>query len=596
VSAPAPARPGLRRALALLRAIEPPRRLFALAGAGLLVQTALGLVAPWPMKMLVDDVLAPAARGAPPSRGLALVLALAGGVALGAALARSVHARAKTALGLATVVRLRNHLFAHLQRLSLAFHDRQRTGELANRLGANTYALWTLTDALAFAPAGALVTLAGAAFLMARLDWRLALVALATAPALFLAIRRYADRSWRVAREFHDREGELAARTEESLQAVRVVQAFAREEEERRRYEALSGSIVEARLRMIDLDNRFGVVCDLVLAAGTVAIMGIGADAVRSGRLTIGELLVFVAYLGMLYGPLSTLSYLAGTVSGALASLGRVVEVLDEVPEVRDREGAAPLPRPRGEVELRAATFRYGRGEGGVAGATLRARPGEVTAITGPTGAGKSTLLSLIPRFYDVSEGAVLVDGRDVREVRLADLRRAVAIVLQESFLFDASIRENIAFGRPGASDAEVEAAARAAQALDFIRALPEGFETRAGGRGVRLSGGERQRIAIARAFLVDAPILLLDEPTSALDERTEAALLESLRALMRGRTTFVVTHRPALAREADRVLRVEAGRVVEVPRRSAGGPAAPEGTGAGAPRPESAPLLGAAP
>lgn len=561
-------RPGLKRELELWRAVAPPGRLVGWTAATLLLQAAAGLLQPWPLKVLVDDVLAGGgpARFLPDGRParLAVVLGAAAAIALIAAISRALHSRAKNALGLATVFGLRSILFAHLQRLSLAFHDRQRLGELASRVTSNTYALWTLADSVLFAPLGALATLLGALVLMARVDWRLGLVALAVAPALFLTIRRYASRSWVVASEYHEREGELAARAQEALGAVRVIQAFTREDEEARRFERAAGSITEARLRMIDLDNRFAVTSDLILAAGSLAIMGLGARSVMEGRLTVGELLVFLSYVAMLYGPLSTLSYLAGAISGSRASLARVIEVLDVLPEVRDREGARPLgPETVGELEFRDVAFRYGAEET-LAGVSFRVRPGELVAIVGPTGAGKSTLLALTLRFYDPAAGAVLLDGEDLREVRLKDLRGRVGIVLQDTVLFDASVRENIAYGRPAASEAEIAEAARLAQAEEFIRRLPEGFATRVGERGVRLSGGERQRIAIARAFLKDAPVLVLDEPTAALDVATEAALTDSLERLMRRRTTFLVTHRVGLARRADRVLFLERGRVVE--------------------------------
>ncbi|HVY61863.1 MAG TPA: ABC transporter ATP-binding protein, partial [Planctomycetota bacterium] len=564
------------RVFALWKSVRPPAGQVALAGGTLALSSLLGLLQPWTLKMLVDDVIGPGSGAfyvawLPEARGARLLAVLAFGlsVVVGAAVVKAVHARAKTALGLATVVGLRSVLFAHLQRLSLAFHDRQRTGELANRLTSNTYALWSLVDSVLFAPGGALLTLAGALWLMLRLDWRLALVSCAAAPALFVAIRWYADRSWRVASDYHAREGELSARAQEALGAIRVIQAFTREEDEQRRFDSVSGGITESRLKMVEVDNRFSLLSDLILGAGALGMMGVGALCVFEGRLTVGDLIVFVSYVGMLYGPLSTLSYLAGTISGARASLERVIEVLDELPEVRDREGAKPLPEPiSGAIELRGVSFAYsgaGAGAGTLRDVNLTIRPGEKVAIVGPTGAGKSTLVALVPRFYDPAQGSVLVDGHDLRDVRVRDLRSRVAIVLQETSLFDASIRENIAYGRPGATDAEIAEAARLAQADAFIERLPEGYATRVGERGVRLSGGERQRIAIARAFLRDAPILLLDEPTAALDAATEASLSAALDGLMKERTTLLVTHRLGLARRADRVVVVERGRVVEV-------------------------------
>jgi ATP-binding cassette subfamily B protein/subfamily B ATP-binding cassette protein MsbA len=577
----------VRRELALFRQIGAPRRLFALALGTLALQAAAGLFQPWPLKLLVDDVIAAPERAhgffaAGREARLAAVLGLAAAALFAGVAAKILHSRAKTALGLETVFRLRSLLFAHLQRLSLGFHEGRRVGDTANRLTSNTYALWSLAEAFVFAPAGALLTLGGAVFLMLRLDPRLALVALAVAPGIYVVTRRYAKRSWEVARDYHEREGELAARAEEALGAVRVIQAFTREEDEIRRFERSAGSITEARLRMVEVDNRFALKVDLLLGTGTLAILGLGALSVFQGRITTGELLVFSSYMGMLYGPLASLSYLAGSISSARASLDRVIEVLDAVPEVRDRPDARPLRTPVcGEIEFCGVRFRYApsvakrerkrefsppppEGAPALDGVSFRVRPGETVAIVGPTGAGKSTLLALVPRFYDPEEGAVLFDGENVRGLRLRELRARISIVLQEPVLFDASVRENIAYGRPGASAAEIVEAARLARADQFIRALPEGYETRVGERGARLSGGERQRIAIARAFLRDAPVLLLDEPTSALDAETEAAVLEGLEDLMEGRTALLVTHRLSLARRADRVIVLYGGRIVE--------------------------------
>jgi len=527
------------------------------------------------MKILIDEVLAPPAGAAPsfhdrwlpdaPRARLLAVLGLLVAVNASASILDLLHRFAKASLGARAVLDLRARLFAHLVRLSLAYHDRTQVGDSVYRLTSNASSLWALTENLVFAPISSIVTLAGAVTLMMLMDPGLTAIALAVVPPLALAIKAYSRRAGALSRQLNERESAVSAHSTQALGAIRIVQSFAREDLEDARFRDRLDATVETRMAEVRLHGLYNLALSIILGAAALLLVGLGAWRVLDGRLTVGDLIVFGVYLGAIFQPLSTLSYLSGSVVGAAAGVERVLEVLDAPREVDSRPGASPLRDGdvRGRIELGGVRFDYA-GKPALLGVDLVVEPGQKVAIVGPTGAGKSTLVSLVPRFYDPTAGVVLLDGRDVRDLDLRSLRERVGVVLQDTTLFDASIRENIAYGRPGASDAEIEAAARAALADPFIRKLARGYDTEVGERGVRLSAGERQRLAIARAFLKDAPLLILDEPTSALDVATEASLLESLERLMAGRTTFIITHRLALARRADRVVFVESGRVVE--------------------------------
>jgi ATP-binding cassette, subfamily B, bacterial len=379
-----------------------------------------------------------------------------------------------------------------------------------------------------------------------------------------LAMRRYsapmADRSY----EQQEAEGLLYETVEQTLSGLPVVQAFGQEPAADRRLAADIDRIMEATIRMTWAQFRFKIALGAITALGTAAVFYVGAQHALSGRLQLGTIIVFLAYLGSLYSPLHDVGHSSSTVSEAIGSARRVVEVLDAPADVVDRPGAVRLGGVRGDVRFEGVWFGYVPGRPVLRGVSFAARPGEVVAVVGPTGAGKSTLAGLLPRFFDPDEGRVSLDGRDVRELRLESVRASVSLVLQESFLFPFSIAENIAYGRPGASRAEIEAAARAANAHGFVCRLPDGYETVVGERGATLSGGERQRVAIARALLKDAPVLVLDEPTSALDAETEESLLGALERLMEGRTTIVIAHRLSTIRRADLILVLREGRIVE--------------------------------
>jgi ATP-binding cassette subfamily B protein/subfamily B ATP-binding cassette protein MsbA len=397
-----------------------------------------------------------------------------------------------------------------------------------------------------------------------QLNAVLTLASMAVVPFLLLALWCHAGPMMKQSYVQQEAEGQVYAVIERTLSAVPVVQAFAREDQANAQYHASTSASLQASLAVIRTQLYFKFFVGLSTAGGTALIMWIGAEQVMADKLSIGGVFVFLSYLAALYAPLEATVYTSTTVQSASGSARRVLEVLESDPDVQERPDAGPLARVRGDVRFEGVTFGYERGRGVLHGIDLEASPGQTVAIVGATGAGKSTLVSLIPRFFDPWEGAVTIDGKDLRDVRLRDLRQQVAVVLQEPFLFPMSVAENIAYGRPEATRAQIENAARAANAHDFTMNLPSGYDTVIGERGGTLSGGERQRLSIARALVKDAPILILDEPTSAVDARTEHLVVEALRRLMAGRTTFIIAHRLSTVRHADRIIVLEAGRIIE--------------------------------
>ena len=537
----------------------------------------LGLLTPWPMKVLVDNVLDEkplhprvaavfeALPGAATRDNLLLwtlgatILIFVLGWALGVA-----SAYANVVFGQRLVYDLGARLFDHLQGLSLRFHAYHGAGSLIRRITTDAACISTIVNA-AFLPAvTAVVSLVAMFLVMWQLDPFLTLLSLAVIPILLVAFRLYArpmaDRSY----EQNVVEGELYDTIEQTLSAIPVVQAFGREGDEDARLRRNTDAIMQATYRMLNVDFRFKILAGFATAAGTAGILWLGAHRALDGAVTVGTLLVFLAYLGSLYSPLQEVTFMGSTLQEAAGSAWRVTEVLDAEPEVRDRPGAPPLARVAGHVRIEDVTFAYEPGRPVLRNVTLEAHPGEVVALVGHTGAGKTTLASLVPRFFDPDEGHVTIDGHDLRDVQLKSVREQVSLVLQESFLFPITLAENIAYGRPHAGKDEIVRAARTANAHPFIQRLPHGYDTPVGERGATLSGGERQRIAIARALLKDAPILILDEPTSALDAETEKLLLQALDRLMAGRTTFIIAHRLSTIRNADRVFVVDAGELVE--------------------------------
>jgi ATP-binding cassette, subfamily B, bacterial len=550
---------------------------FHLAGILLLslVSSPLALLAPLPLKIVVDSVLG---SHPPPhvltalvpsfmSRSPGALLALAAGLLIAIALVSRLQDLAGSVLRAYTAERLvlgfRARLFAHAQRLSLSYHDTQGTADSTYRIQYDAPSLQYITVDGLIPLVTATVTLASMLVVTARVDWQLALVALAISPALFFLSRAYRRRLRSQAREVKRLESLTLSVLQEVLTAVRVVKAFGQEDRESERFVRESSAGVRARLRLAVAEGGFGLLVGLLTASGTAAVLLLGVRHVRSGTLTLGNLLLVLSYLAQLYEPLKTMSRKAASLQSHLAGAERAYSLLAHAPEVPESTSARRLARAVGEVTFHDVSFGYGAERQVLQEVSFHVEPGMRLGIAGTTGAGKTTLVNLLARFYDPTAGQILLDGVDLRDYRLADLRNQYAIVLQETVLFSTSIAENIAYARPNATEQEIVAAAEAANAHAFISRLPDGYDTRVGERGMRLSGGERQRIALARAFLKDAPLLIFDEPTSAVDVATEATIIEAMERLMRGRTTFLITHRVASLAHCDRVLIVEGGRLV---------------------------------
>ena len=461
---------------------------------------------------------------------------------------------------------IRDGLFVHIEKLSFSFYDRVQTGQLLTRLTSDVEQIRTFAGTGVVQLVAALAMLAGTATLLLVLNARLGVVMLLTVvPILFLLVR-FVSRVGPLFGVVQQTLGRLNTILREDLAGVRVVRAFAREDHEDARYKTVNDTLRDRNVAVVHaVSDNFPFIF-FFANLGTLAVIWLGGGQVIDGTLTLGELIAFNSYLAFLVQPLLTIGFLAAAISRAGASAARVFEVLDAPLEVTDREDAVALPQLQREIEFRDVSFRYpGTDRDVLNDLNFRIAAGQMVALLGGTGSGKSTLVNLIPRFYDVTEGAVLVDGHDVREVTLQSLRRQIGVVLQEVRLFAGTVRENIVFGRPEATDAEVEVATIAAQAHDFISKLPEGYATIVGERGVTLSGGQRQRLAIARALLVDPRILILDDSTSAVDTTTEAALRKALDRLMRhhNHTVVVIAQRVSTVRAADLILVLDEGRIV---------------------------------
>ena len=558
----------------VLEQARPYRLHFALLfGLGLLA-SPIALLTPVPLRILVDSVIGarpvpsllravlPATAVATP--GAVLVVAL-GLLVLVAALNQAQQLAGtllRTWVGERLVLNIRSRIVDHVQRLSLIYHDSRGTSDSLYRIQYDAPAIQNILVDGAIPFVTAAMTLTTMIVVTARLDWPLALVALGVCPVLLVLSRTYRGRMRRQSRQLKKLEASALGVAHETLGALRVVKAFGQEPRETERFVGRSREGMMARLRLALMEGRFGVLVGLTTAAGTAAVLFIGVQHVQAGTLTLGQLLMVLGYLGQLYDPLKTISRKAAGIQSYLASAERVFTLLDEPFDVPERVNARSLTRARGAVTFREVSFAY---DGERGGAVLRdvsfdLPAGARVAVAGATGAGKSTLVNLLTRFYDPTAGAILLDGVDLREYRVADLRNQFAIVLQEPLLFSTTIGENIAYGRPGASAAEIAAAAAAAGAHDFIVRLPRGYDTPVGERGLQLSGGERQRVALARAFLKDAPLLILDEPTSAVDAKTEAAILDAMDRVMEGRTAFLITHRERALAGCDLRLQLERG------------------------------------
>jgi ATP-binding cassette subfamily B protein/subfamily B ATP-binding cassette protein MsbA len=585
------------------------KRLLAV-GALMLLSIGANLLKPWPLAVIVDSVL-----GGQPVPGWlqsafgslnkeSLLLALASAVLvlhLGHSALSSAQNFIAIQVGLRGLRRVRDEMFACLQRLSLRFHQGARSGDLIHRAAWDTYSFQTLFQQGMITAGTASLSLALMVVVMWRVSVLLTLISLAIVPALLLVIRQFGRRMTERGTVAQQADSQVTSFVQQSIAALPLIQSYTREEHEQSAFTSRTASAMDKRLTQHGWELLYWLAISAVFALGAAAIVWLGSRQVLAGKLSVGELLIFLAYLAQLYEPLNQLSHVGATVANAIVGTQRVFEVLDTPEEVKDapharpvvraregasanqaeekrrkgeREPAAGSPVPtfspapqlavRGTVEFARVSFSYQKEQPVLREVSFRLGAGQSAAIIGPSGVGKTTLLNLLPRFFDPTEGEVKLDGVDLRQLRLKDLRQQIALVLQEPILLPASIAENIAYGNPRASRAEIEAAARSANADPFIAKLVNGYDTVVGDGGARLSVGERQRLNLARAFLKDAPILLLDEPTSALDADSEALVVSSLFDLMKGRTTLMVAHRLTTISRVDKILVLQDGRLIE--------------------------------
>ncbi|GLC24397.1 ABC transporter ATP-binding protein [Roseisolibacter agri] len=569
--ASSPARPSRRpvspRPLArLLPYLRPHAGRLAIAFVCLLVAAAAGLVFPRVVRELLDAAFRDGSRARLDrmALGLLAVFAVQG-------VMNYVQVLLLSSATEHVLARLREALFAHLVRLSPGFFTERRTGELTSRLSSDLVLLQSVLNTWVSEFTRQVLFLVGGVLLLTLTDPTLTLTIIAVAPVVVAVAFVFARLLRRASTGVQDRVADSTALADEVFGQIRTVQSFVREGEETRRYQALLGGVVDAAVARARLRALFFGVVGFVAFAGVTAVLWMGGRRVLAGTLTAGALVQFLFYAFFIAAAVGSLASLFGHFQEAIGAAQRVFELLDTAPTVAEPAHPVPLARQSGRgatgvaVALEDVHFRYADGLPDVLhGVTLRAAPGEVVALVGRSGAGKTTVASLLPRFWDVTGGRVTLDGHDVRELSFADLRGAIGVVPQEPALFSGSVRDNIALARPGASDAEIEAASRAAHAHEFVVRLPQGYATPVGERGVKLSGGQRQRIAIARVFLKDPAVVVLDEATSSLDTESERLVEEALEELLQGRTTLIIAHRLSTVRRADRVVVLDQGRVVE--------------------------------
>src|SRR6266446_822569 len=540
-----------------------------------LIGIGLNLLKPWPFKIIVDDFLRPN----PTTPGdwhtwipllcLALVV-----IQFLWGLVNWITNYIFVKIGLQALLKLRTDLYAYLQSLSLKYHDVRRSSDSSFRVAYDSQSIQTIYNKGFTGVFGSVITLIGTFAIMVRLDWQLTLLSLGIVPLIIVAIYFFAHRIRRESTFIQEQESAVLAQAQEGLSSIRMVHAFGREQFEVMQFHQQAQQSLQANLRLTLTNVNSALVISTLMVLGTAAMYYVGTLHVLAGTLTLGTLLVFSAYLLMLYQPLESITYTAWAMEGATAGARRCFEVLDREDDVADSPNAVAVESAKGAIGFQNVSFSYaltaaspsggGQGRPVLQDGDLRIEPNQMIAIVGGTGAGKSTLLSLVPRFYDPTSGAVTLDGRNVREIKKKSLRAQIGIVLQDTLLFSTTIRENIAYGRSDATDDEIIDAAKRAQADEFIRQSPYRYANTVCERGGQLGAGQRQRIGIARAFLKNAPVLLLDEPTSALDPATEAAIMETIKELMRSRTTLIATHRLATIHNLDQIIVLDHGHIIE--------------------------------
>ena len=565
----------MRNVLRAFRYLRPHWPLAVLSVVILVVDALIDLLTPWPLKIVVDNalgndllppVLAEPLGALANDRAAILIFAVVGGLLItivnnGLTVLNSYI---QTRIEQRMVLDCRSDLFEHAQRLSLTFHDQNRTGDFMYRINFQAAAVGSIV--MTIPPlVQSFITLVGMLWISYQIDAQLTLLAMGVVPFLYYSIGYYANHVH--PRVLHARGLEMQSLSiiQEAMSMMRVIIAFGREGHEQRRFRDQGQTAVDARINVTIRQTMFTLAVNVITAVGTTLVLGYGAYRVLQGELTLGQLLVVMAYIAAVYQPLQAISGAVAPISDHLVGLRMAFELLDTEPEIRDAPDAIDIGRAEGRVTFEDVHFSYPGRTDTLKDISFDVPAGQVVAVVGPTGAGKTTLMSLVPRFYDPEEGRILLDGTDVRQIKAASLREQISVVLQEPLLFSGTIADNIKYGRLDASMEDVTRAAADANAHEFIMSLPDKYDTLLGERGSKLSGGERQRIAVARAFLKDAPILILDEPTSAIDSKTEAVILEALERLMQGRTTFMIAHRLSTVRDADFIVVLQRGELVEI-------------------------------
>jgi ATP-binding cassette subfamily B protein/subfamily B ATP-binding cassette protein MsbA len=559
--------------------LRPYRKRVALLVVLLLAEIGLGALQPWPLAIVIDYVLTPSNLGGktfPPSlqplvtalthdnRFMLLVIVVIAGVVLQITnqLVSAYGTQVQVDAGQRMVYDLRRRLFEHLTGLGLHHHITTSTADAVYRVDVDAYAIENLVMSGIFPLATSITSLVVMFGILLRLNVTIALLSLAVVPFMYLCLRYYTSTLVNREERVKELETKLLERLYETFGAIRLVKSFAREPHELQRYAAAGDTTMNARIAITWQSSLFSVVVTTITILGTALVVIVGGRYVMTGRLTVGELIVVINYLAAVYGPLSAIAHTTGHLQGAIAGARRVRAMFALMPETDDAPDAVEATAVRGDVAFEDVGFSYPDGTNVLHDITFRAKPGEMVAVVGLTGAGKTTLVSLIPRFYNASTGRVLLDGVDVRNYRVRSLREKIAIVLQDPVLFSGSIADNLRYGRLDASPQEIEDAARAAHAHEFISHLAKGYDTEIAEAGGGLSGGERQRLSVARAILKNAPILILDEPTSSLDSISEEIVFAALRRLRAGRTTIVIAHRLSTVRDADRILVLDGGKI----------------------------------
>jgi subfamily B ATP-binding cassette protein MsbA len=564
------------RRLRIIDLLRPHWKALTIALVAVLGETLTDILEPWPIKIVVDNILQ--SKKLPPVLGgivtglfgqntgaiVDFAVAAVALIAIVGAVSSYVEKYLTTSVSQWVAHDLRRTLYHHIQRLSLADHDEARTGDLITRVTNDIEAVQDFINSALLGMLVNVTTLVGMIGVMFYLNWHFTLIALSVAPALFLVVYYYTRRIKSASRAVRKQEGILLSVVEEVLTSIRVVKAFAREDYEQQRFEAESLANVEAGLQARSIKAKLLPLVEVIVAIGTCLVLWYGARLALAGQLSAGVLIVFLLYLGKMYKPMRDLSKMTDTVSKALVGYERIQEVLDIESRVRDVRGARPASRFKGQIEFSHVSFSYGGDKHVLEDVSFTIEAGQVAAIVGPSGTGKTTVVSLIPRFYDPVSGYVGIDGKDIRKYRLKSLRDQISFVLQDTLLFRATIWENIAYGKPNATPGEIRRAAQLADAHEFIEAMPDGYDTMVGERGITLSGGQRQRIAIARAVIRDTPILILDEPTAGLDAASEQAVIKALDALMKGRTSVVIAHHLGTIRHADVIFVINDSVLVE--------------------------------